>query len=69
VSDAIPRVLSEGEVQVLGVTIKVFQLSNGQRVVEKEGFDRLLSFLDQGERLDQDDVDSIMELIRGSAIQ
>ena len=39
-SEELPTVVSESTVEIMGYTMRVYQLSNGKRVVNKEDVDR-----------------------------
>jgi hypothetical protein len=44
-SSGLPVVTHEGELQIGSLTLKVYQLSNGQRIIPEEDFKKFVEFM------------------------
>lgn len=54
-SDDLPREVSRGTVTLFGCQLDVIQLDNGQRIIDAEGFERLMRMM-ENEGLDLKDI-------------
>lgn len=62
--EALPKETHRGEITVLGVTVIVSQLDNGERVFEAESFKRLLhAMFDEQRDMDEKDGREIVKLM------
>jgi hypothetical protein len=48
--ERVPQVTHEGELQISGLTIRVYHLDNGQRIIPTEDFEAFLEWLEAGPR-------------------
>ncbi len=63
-----PKPISQGEFTVAGITLKVHNLDNGQRVIEKEGMDELMAKMFDGS-LDASDAMRAAQIVNGDVLQ
>jgi hypothetical protein len=61
---AFPVSTYQGELTVLGVTLRMHVLDDGTRVIEKGGIDELFATMAE-DPLDQDDADRLAKFIKG----
>ena len=63
----IPNAVSEGELKIAGLTLKVAVLEDGSRMIEAESFARFMSALEDGSipTISEEDSKELARFIRG----
>ena len=61
----LPKAVTSGELEVAGITLKYQILTDGQRIIEKKGFDKLLNYLAGGGTITVEDAEEIDKFVRG----
>ena len=64
-AEEIPTVTHEGKLTIGNLTIRVFHLSNGQRVIPQEDFEAFMTALEGDMELSGDDAEAISRLLAG----
>ncbi len=63
--DKLPEIVTSGELQIGGITLKYHVLADGQRIIDKKPFDTLIDFLAGGGLITVEDAENIDKFIKG----
>jgi len=64
-TDNLPRSISTGEVSIMGITLRVHQLDNGQRIIEASDFERFMQALAEGTPMTQEEAQELARHLKG----